>query len=599
MSIVEKPVPSRKRGQDANVEILNSAEFKLHNSSIGTVEADALPASDLGSPIAALQLPEPELIADDALGQAGADPDDYGSTFADGNLWTADDDPYAQAGEPFELDPQAGVESWRIGALGRRPKDFMARDLLLGSLWRDERPRVFHSLAKKPPAWLEDHVAQLPGKHREQATQLAVLHYLHRRQLARLWQRDYQNWEMEIDGQGILKKLWDCWPYGALMARSGQEQNGEQAPRRRCCRLAWLCPWCYARHVVRLRELLRDGPLRQRQGKHLVRAWLSTYGAHASPDNSWQRAWLGKCDTGAYYLQSPSKVRRMRRAITTKLRDYARQLGITGGLLTHQISPWRTGHPVYRRGVPRDLTTFRHDYALLGEVTLRTEEERARFQDLTAFNHSQYGRIELTDPSLLDGSIIFLTWSSHPADDPRLDALRLFLAGSSLSYPVQHLEAPGGRREDLNRIRGAFALQPHFMMDEVQWWSYAAATRDLPLYVPFGTWRTAIHNAKKERRLRRKAALLLPSPQRQAASKRRTALQAANRGRSQTAQAQLEQLLKVARPFYQQVLAEPRPTRGRPAHRARLRQLLAQNGHTVTDHQLKGLMGALRDAPPS
>jgi hypothetical protein len=173
--------------------------------------------------------------------------------------------PFLPGGLPSDWDARQAVEQWRIAALGRRPEDFMARDLLLHSLWRDERPRVFHSLAKKPPAWVRDHVRYLPGTEQAPAAQLTALHYLHRRQLARLRAGEVAGGVTE--GRQLLARLWGCWPYGARVAPPA---GARAAPRACWCRLAWLCPWCYARRAVALERRLREGPLRRPQGKHLV-----------------------------------------------------------------------------------------------------------------------------------------------------------------------------------------------------------------------------------------------------------------------------------------------------------------------------------------
>src|SRR5690349_7679455 len=54
------------------------------------------------------------------------------------------------------------VLEWRVTAVGRRPQDHMARDLLHGSLLRDRRPRLYHRNVKEPPAWVLGAVAHLP-----------------------------------------------------------------------------------------------------------------------------------------------------------------------------------------------------------------------------------------------------------------------------------------------------------------------------------------------------------------------------------------------------------------------------------------------------
>jgi hypothetical protein len=264
---------------------------------------------------------------------------------------------------------------------------------LLHSLWRDERPRVFHDLARKPPQWIEDHVAHLGGTEERQAAQLAVLHYLHRRQLTRLRTGDAAGDVMGPDGTRLLDRLWDCWPYGARMVPPGGVGT---APNGCWCRLAWLCPWCYARRAVGLERLLRQGPLRQPRGKHLVLAWLATFGEQSSPDADWNEGWCGR--SAAYYLQGPRKVRAMRSVITAGLRRFARELGITGGVLTHQISPWKTD--CYRRGVGAGLASFRHDYALLGEVAFGGRDRADRFRNQTAYRTRPYGVVSIDQPDL-------------------------------------------------------------------------------------------------------------------------------------------------------------------------------------------------------
>jgi hypothetical protein len=489
-----------------------------------------------------------------------------------------------------DRDPRGAVEAWRIAALGQRPRDYLARDLLLHSLWRDERPRVFHKLAKKPPGWIEDHVRHLPGNQHKQATQLTVLHYLHRRQLSRLWTGDVASDFIGDESKSLLRRLWDCWPYGAKMV---PPEHAETAPQG-CCRLGWLCPWCYARRAVSLERLLREGPLQKPQGKHLVLAFLATFGEQTSPDPEWGERWCGR--EGAYYLQSPKKVRAMRSAITGKLRRFARELGITGGIVTDQISPWKTTYD--RRGVAPGMPSFRHDYALLGEVTFKGEEQAGRFRYETEYWTAPFGCIMIRHPDLAGGSkTVGVFWSFHPADDPKVNALRLFLAGSSAGYPVGNLEwyAGGEQARTLarNGVRGALALRPHFMMDEVQWWSYAEATHGLPLYVPFGTWRSEIGEAKRRRAEGRKLALMLPSPERKVASRRRQGLKKANAEREQQTREELDRLVAVARPLLEQAREGRSGRRGRPAHRARLKELLEEQGWTVSEHRLKQLVREL------
>ena len=284
----------------------------------------------------------------------------------------------------------------------------------------------------------------------------------------------------------------------------------------------------------------------------------------------------------------------MRKAITTMLRRYARILNITGGIITHQISPWKTGYPFGRLGVSSDLPSFCHEFNMVGEVTFDSDDDLVRFRELTEFEET-CGHISLIDSDLRGGYHLVLDWSLHSADDPKIDVLRHFLYGSSMSYPVRQLELVTGRRDIDNGVRGVFALQPTFMMDEVQWWTYVEGTRDLPIYVPFGTWRTAIHEAKQARMVRRKESAQFSSPARTTVWKRHRGLKAANDRRQNDAQTALDKLVEVAQPLFTRLVAERFGKRGRPSYRARLKVMLKEQGYSVSDNQMKKVMARLRE----
>jgi hypothetical protein len=55
---------------------------------------------------------------------------------------------------------------WPIRAVGGRPADRLAHDLLLYNLLRDARLSYFHRLLKQPESWMPDRVAHLGGDHR-------------------------------------------------------------------------------------------------------------------------------------------------------------------------------------------------------------------------------------------------------------------------------------------------------------------------------------------------------------------------------------------------------------------------------------------------
>jgi hypothetical protein len=170
---------------------------------------------------------------------------------------------------PHDLSPEAvhdrcvaAVQAWPISAIGRRPADWLAHDLLLHGLLRDARLSYFHRLLKEPESWMSDRVAALnynamPGptdaqrfQDQVRGLQLTALHYLHLRQLdsVHAWIRG----QSSKDGGVALRRwrrLWNCPPYGAVY-------EGRKATNR-CCGLVHLCPWCRARAGVRLWQRLQ------------------------------------------------------------------------------------------------------------------------------------------------------------------------------------------------------------------------------------------------------------------------------------------------------------------------------------------------------
>ena len=123
------------------------------------------------------------------------------------------------------VDPDSALDAvldWKFVALGRRPEDYMGRDLLLATLVRDGRKGLFHRLTGEPESWVVERAAHLPGKKQPAAVQLTALDYLHRRQLGRLWAGleearqpgDFGHLQPGVD-HGLLLSLNACRPFGA------------------------------------------------------------------------------------------------------------------------------------------------------------------------------------------------------------------------------------------------------------------------------------------------------------------------------------------------------------------------------------------------
>lgn len=253
-----------------------------------------------------------------------------------------DDFPWDISGDPELVNPipQFTVQNWRIVAVGHRPEDYMGRDLLLGSLMRDERPRAFQWMSKKPLAWMNEMVTHLPVRDQKQALQFLCLHLLHRENLARLLDR------FRFSAQW-LRRLWRCRPCGVLTEWVGR---ADWRTERDICGLHWLCPWCFCRRATKLYERLNQGPLRNSEGRYLVRAkasvtaleikrgdaikrWVEQHGIDHEMGLPWDmRATIVQRDQFAF----------VRGDLGAMFRCEAAKLGVTDGLLFHQVGPHRT-----------------------------------------------------------------------------------------------------------------------------------------------------------------------------------------------------------------------------------------------------------------
>jgi hypothetical protein len=471
----------------------------------------------------------------------------------------AEADPLSMPGydDPASLDPQVSVESWKIEAVGRRPEDFLVRDCLFASLFRDKRATWFHRSVKKPQDWMTALVAHLPESDQAQALQYVVLHYLHKCHLARRYPAVYSGVLAGEEERELrsLKRLWHCWPTGVLL--SEPEDDGDRVYR--ACDLAWLCPWCHARKVLDLHRRLTlaephagcqhlivaragfvepvgglDGTARDSDLREFVK-YLTSFAS--SPEEAEHVGW----SAGGYLGREPARIAETRTQVLATLLGQVRGFGLDrGGVWTSQLSPWQN-----RAG----RRTFRHDAALLTAVDEPTYQQLpprllAQMRSSGAFR---------TPLGIHD---LFIEWSSASAAHPQ--ALRLLLAGSAHNYyssglglPDQAYRFRNGRSEG---VAGILGWQPTFLLDAGLWPAYAEVTRGWRLYQSFGTWRQALRETGSTAKTGKKAPAQrqgsgkATSRQGQAARwRKKEGLRRGNAGRKQQAADRRHALLEVAR----------------------------------------------------
>jgi hypothetical protein len=127
------------------------------------------------------------------------------------------------------------------------------RDLLLGSLLRDNRVRKFRDCAAELPPWAPSLPKGWPDKFTQQGQQLVMLGLSQQQLLSKL-RRSINLSEDEDQATKMLDAMEDCMPIGALFEHRNKFDHG------RHCGYSKMCPWCHARNVDRIYRRLMEGP---------------------------------------------------------------------------------------------------------------------------------------------------------------------------------------------------------------------------------------------------------------------------------------------------------------------------------------------------
>ena len=347
-----------------------------------------------------------------------------------------------------DLDPQAATVAWPIVAVGRRPRDFMGRDLIIGSCQRDLRLRRFRRHFNGLPDWATEMTHSVPRDRRQQATQLLVFQYEHRCHLAKLMEQ-----AEDLDLRR-LQRIWRCPPYGMQHEWAG-EQNSDVF---RTCDLQRQCPWCQARMAMQLHDRIESGAWQDPSDRLLVQATLR----------------FDDQDLNEAGFARESRIRTVRRNTASQFLKFADSIGIDGGLLTYLIGPRRFAENEWDGGEvtgPRYWRGYDYFLSVLGEVGERRHLLRQHVAEASESTH------ELAGVSI--GSKTF--WPDVRVRSGHR-ALRQLLIGTSLRRPSNN---------ELGDGRGALFVPSWPLADFDQWQTHAEQTRGLPIFTFFGSWRQA------------------------------------------------------------------------------------------------------------
>jgi hypothetical protein len=471
---------------------------------------------------------------------------------------------------------------WPLKAIGNRPADWLAHDLLVYNLLRDARLSYFHRLLKEPESWmLED--ASAAGEQTRRGLQVTALHFLHLRQLdaALRWVID-AGYGDAVQFARRWQRLWDCRPYGAVY------DTGRAAPH--CCGLVHVCPWCRARCAVRLWQRLHDH-VGQRP-LLLLQHSTTSHGLELVAENREMMCGLGLSRGSFWWLPPefrPVYLHETRRGAPMDCRFAAprRFLGPRDSCGPIPILPSDGWEPyalltegqvrAAREEIHRHLDHWAARLGIASGLKVLTVGPDMHYDDYKNEDHPQYR---------FTGSLL----GEPPAGgcpDPQLrDALLKEGITIAPNVELNHLTEGQLRSRSGSLLVTALAVPPLMLLWPGQWASYAESTAGWPLYRAFGAWRRVL--AEGGRRPDpfppRPSAGLPPS---------------ARERREAAARAERERLLGAARPLWAKAReAGPAGRRGRPACKRRLRELLAGQGLCVTRRQLDRLMSDLKRQAP-
>lgn len=398
---------------------------------------------------------------------------------------------------------EQAVLDWRIEALGDRPRDHMARDLLHAGLLADPRTTKYHGLTTNPPDWVERRVAHLEPRFRRPAIQHTVLDAMHRHHLGRLWAdlegRDGRvdpEWFVNGEDRGLLLSLAACRPVGALLTWQGTAGRTHDFT----CGYARACPWCHARKVVDLYDRLVAGPCRpgRLKGKFLVRVGLKIQGDDLRSNegfaefararghvvtrhgNRWQFGGLLRRRDHLY----AADVRTVRDFLTVMLGRITARLGIAGGIVTYKVGP-----QLSRDEINWDPFDYRHELDIVGELDGPGRVEP--FQRIMRIGTGEC-------PMIYNQSNYATGIRADLAEGGDPSALRLLLAGPSYRPEAarRSIWTNGASPHHDSGKGGVLRWPPWFLADPRQWWPHFHATRRFRLYSPFGTWKEELARAR-------------------------------------------------------------------------------------------------------
>ncbi len=451
-------------------------------------------------------------------------------------------DNYDDLGEPggrFEFRhggyAKAAVKNWAISAFGRRPQDYLQRDLLFGSFERDRRNWRWRKLCKHRPPWMAEDTLGLAEAHRRQIIFQRSFHLLHQAHCLELLDSASANDKTSR----VIQELRWCPPVGSRVQWNGDRRM----PVRNCDRIDH-CPFCFARKIATLYQQITAAlpPAPGERGFLLLTATVT--------DGELTEAGI----TDSYGFVRQFLIPAMKNTVTT--------FGAEGGLVALQIGPNQYDSHQWNHGELTSSTDIGFEYHLgvLGEFSL-TRDAIGNLKDQGSTPSLNVRGIKL-QPDLSA-----INHQSH-------NSVRIALAG--------HMAAYNGRQR-LRTGRGLFSWPSVVLANYQQWQERFDLLRNRHLYDRWGSW-IGLAPASREPQLPR------GSRRPTGLARSRRVLHNINNGRSRRAEDRADKLWKQHRDLI--LLAAARAEK--PIGRSMIISSLAEQGVPITDRDSRRLAKKLK-----
>jgi hypothetical protein len=328
-------------------------------------------------------------------------------------------------------------------AFGRRPCDWMKRDLLAGAAGDDRRNFPLRTLLRNDSTFLEQAAdARPPRPFQKQIRELRGFDYFSRRH-----QLEMQNAMRQGSSAERGAKLASVCPTSLYETKTLIPHRYKNSRKSNRCNNAWVCPHCYARQMAR--QYTSALPRLEQSGAVYL-ALLS------------RECIVSLNDTQNFHYE--------RKRMKNALRSTAESMGITGGLLTLQVGPtlkqkqyWEENEASYR-----NIEELVLRVAVMGGIKI----DRSSLSRLRRYYAGEYTPPQETAIDLL-----------RPAAPRSLRAI--FVKGRNTSTAVDQLT---------ENDYGLFHWPTITLCSPHQWLSRFEMTRNQKCVAPWGDWRK---NAKK------------------------------------------------------------------------------------------------------